>query len=119
MRDGDVFASSQGELMPGNPPFGPYREILLELFNPGTSLEMLKPVRGVIEDCVGAIATKLDRCDGVRVAEVIWRAAFVMVCGLPTDVAFETIDTELVAKIRQAPQGGPDVISRLAAEPLT
>jgi Cytochrome P450 len=119
MRDGEVFASSQGELMPGNPPFGPYREILLELFNPGTSLEMLKPVRSVIEDCVGAVATKLDRCDGVRVTEVVWRAAFVMVCGLPTDVAFETINTELVGKIRQAPRGGPDVISRLAAEPLT
>jgi cytochrome P450 len=119
MRDGEVFASSQGELMPGNPPFGPYREILLELFNPGTSLEMLKPVRGIIEDCVGAVAAKLDRCDGVRVAEVVWRAAFVMVCGLPLDVAPEAVDTELVGKVRRAPRGGPDVISRLAAEPLT
>jgi hypothetical protein len=119
MRDGDVFGSRQGELMPGSPPFGPYREILLELFNPGNSREMLKPVRGVIEECVGAVATKLDRCDGGRVADVIWRAAFVIVCGLPTDVALETVDTELIGKIRRAPRGGPDVISRLATEPLT
>ncbi|WP_165691583.1 cytochrome P450 [Mycobacterium numidiamassiliense] len=119
VRDGEVFASRQGEVMPGNPPFGPYREILLELFNPGSSLEMLKPVRGVIEECVGAIATKLDRCDGARVADIVWRAAFVMVCGLPSDIALETVGAELVGKIRQAPPGGPDVISRLAAEPLT
>jgi hypothetical protein len=119
VRDGEVFGSRQGELMPGKPPFGPYRDILLELFNPSGSLEMLKPVREVIEECVGAIATKLDRCDGVRVADVVWRAAFVKVCGLPMDVALETVDAELVGKIRRAPQGGPDMISRLAAEPLT
>ena len=119
MRDGDVFGTRQGELMPGNPPFGPYREILLELFNPGNSREMLKPVRGVIEECVGAVAAKLDRCDGGRVADVIWRAAFVISCGLPQDIALEAVSAELVGKIRRAPLGGPDVISRLAAEPLT
>jgi hypothetical protein len=119
VRDGEVFGSRQGELMPGNPPFGPYREILLELFNPGNSREMLKPVRGVIEQCVGAVATRLDRCDGGRVADVIWRAGFVMACGLPDDIALEAVDAELVGKIRRAPRGGPDVISRLAAEPLT
>jgi cytochrome P450 len=119
MRDGDVFATRQGELMPGNPPFGPYREILLELFNPGSSQEMLKPIRGLIEECIGAIATKQDRCDGVRVAENLCRAASVSACGLPTDIALEAVDAEVVGKIRRAPRGGPDVISRLAAEPLT
>jgi hypothetical protein len=119
MRDGEVFASRQGEMMPGNPPFGPYREILLELFNPAGSLQMLKPVRGVIEEQVRGIATKLDRCDGVRVADLLWRAAVVMACGLPTDVALETVDTKLVGKIRRAPLGGADVITRLAQEPLT
>ena len=80
---------------------------------------MLKPVRGIIEECVGAVATKLDRCDGVLVADVVCRAAFVTACGLPTDVGLEAVDPELVGKLRRAPLGGPDVISRLAAEPLT
>lgn len=119
VRDGDVFATRQGELMPGNPPFGPYREILLELLNPGNSRELLKPIRGLIEECIGAIATQLDRCDGVRVAEVLCRAASVSACGLPDDVPLEAVNPELIRKIRQAPLGGPDVISRLAAEPLT
>ncbi len=120
VRDGEVFASRQGELMPGNPPFGPYRKIMVELlFTPGNSREMLKPVREIVEKCVGAVATELDRCDGAAVAEVVWRAAFVTVCGLPTDLAPDAVDAELVRAIRQAPQGGPDVISRLAAEPLT
>jgi cytochrome P450 len=119
MRDGEVFASRQGELMPGNPPWGPYREILLELFDPGSSREMLKPVRGLIEECIGAVATELDRCDGVRVAEDLCRAGAVSACGLPADVALEAVNPELVGKIRRAPLGGPGVISRLAAEPLT
>lgn len=120
IRDGEVFASRQGELMEGNPPFGPYRKIMVELlFNPENSREMLKPVRGIIEKCVGAVATTLDRCDGAAVAEVVWRAAFVTVCGLPTDVALEAIDTQLVRETRRAPQCGPDVISRLATEPLS
>jgi cytochrome P450 len=80
---------------------------------------MLKPVRAVIEGCVRAVATKLDRCDGARVAEVIWRAAFVTTCGLPTDTALETVNAGLVGKVRRAPLGGPDLISRLATEPLT
>lgn len=120
VRDGDTFASRQGELMPGNPPFGPYRDIMVELlFNPGNSRDMLKPVRRIIEGCVGAVATRLDRCDGAGVAEVVWRAAFVTVCGLPTDLAPDAVSAELVGAIRRAPQGGPDVISRLATESLT
>jgi cytochrome P450 len=119
MRNGEVFASRQGELMPGNPPWGPYREILLELFNPGSSQEMLKPVRGLLEEGIGAVATNLDRCDGVHVAEVLCRAGAVSACGLPADVALEAVSPALVGKIRRAPPGGPDVISRLAAEPLT
>ena len=120
VRDGELFASRQGELMPGNPPFGPYRKIMVDLlFSPGNSREMLKPVRGIIENCVGAVATQLDRCDGAGVAEVVWRAAFVTVCGLPTDLAPDAVNEELVAAIRRAPQGGPDVISRIATKPLT
>ena len=120
VRDGELFASRQGELMPGNPPFGPYRRVMVELlFTPGNSREMLKPVRGIIENCVGAVATQLDRCDGAAVAEVVWRAAFVTVCGLPTDLAPDAVNAELVGAIRRAPPGGPDVISRLATEPLT
>jgi len=120
VRDGEVFASRQGELMAGNPPFGPYRKIMVDLlFTPGNSREMLKPVRGIIENFVGEVATKLDRCDGAGVAEVVWRAAFVTVCGLPTDLAPDAVSAELVGAIRRAPQGGPDVISRLATEPLT
>jgi hypothetical protein len=80
---------------------------------------MLKPVRGIIENCVGAVATQLDRCDGAAVAEVVWRAAFVTVCGLPTDLAPDAVNAEVVGAIRRAPPGGPDVISRLATEPLT
>jgi cytochrome P450 len=118
MRDGEVFASRQGELMPGNPPFGPYREILLELFNPGSSREMLKPIRRLIEDGVGAVA-KLDRCDGVRVADVLCRAASASACGVPRYVALEAVNAPVVGLIRQAPLGGPDLISRLAKEPLT
>ncbi|OBH34280.1 hypothetical protein A5692_13325 [Mycobacterium sp. E342] len=120
VRDGDLFASRQGELMPGNPPFGPYREIMVDLlFNPVNSREMLSPVRGIIEKCVDAVATKLDRCDGAGVAEVVWRAAFVTVCGLPTDTPIDAVNPKLVGTIRRAPLGGPDVISRLATEPLT
>jgi hypothetical protein len=119
VRNGEVFGTRQGQLMPGNPPFGPYREYLLELFNPGNSREMLKPVRGLIEEGIGAIAGKLDRCDGARVAAILCHAASGSACGLPVDVALEAVDTELVGKIRRAPLGGSDVISRLAAEPLT
>jgi cytochrome P450 len=120
VRDGELFASRQGELMPGNPPFGPYRKIMVDLlFTPGNSREMLKPVRGIIENLVEEVATKLDRCDGAAVAEVVWRAAFVTVCGLPTDLAPDAVNAELVGAIRRAPPGGPDVISRLAGEPLT
>lgn len=120
LRDGELFASRQGELMPGNPPFGPYRTIMVEqLFTPGNSRDMLRPVRTIIERCVGAVAAQLDRCDGAGVAEVVWRAAFVTVCGLPTDTAPEAVNTELVRTIRQAPQGGPDVLSILATEPLS
>lgn len=119
VRDGETFASRQGELMPGNPPFGPYRDIMVELlFNPGNSREMLKPVRRIIEDCVAAVAARLDHCDGSGVAEVVWRAAFVTVCGLPSDLAPDAVNARLVGAIRRAPQGGPDVISRLADEPL-
>jgi cytochrome P450 len=118
MRDGEVFASRQGEMMPGNPPFGPYREILLELLNPGSSREMLKPIRRLIEDGVGAVA-KLDRCDGVRVAEVLCRAASASACGVPRYIGLDAVNAEVVGLIRQAPLGGPDVISRLADEPLT
>ncbi|SPM36513.1 Cytochrome P450, partial [Mycobacterium rhizamassiliense] len=112
IRDGEVFASRQGELMPGNPPWAPYREILLELFNPGSSREMLKPVRELVEECIHAVATELDRCDGVRVADM-------SACGLPADIALETVTPDLVGTIRRAPLGGADVISRLADEPLT
>ncbi|OJZ67929.1 hypothetical protein BRW65_25680 [Mycobacterium paraffinicum] len=120
MRDGDLFASRQGELMPGNPPFGPYRKIMVEqLFTPGNSRDMLKPVRAIIEQCVGAVVTQLDRCDGAGVAEVVWRAAFVTVCGLPTHTAPDAVNTQLVAAMRRAPLGGPNVISLLANEPLT
>ncbi|OBH10057.1 hypothetical protein A5695_22660 [Mycobacterium sp. E1747] len=120
IRDGEVFASRQGELMPGNRPFGPYRKIMVEqLFTPGNSRDMLKPVRVIIERCVDAIAAQLDHCDGAGVAEVVWRAAFVTVCGLPTDLAPDAVNAELVAKIRRAPQGGPDVLSLLATEPLS
>lgn len=120
MRDGDTFASRQGELMPGSPPFGPYRQIMVELlFNPGNSRDMLKPVRRIIEDCVGAVATRLDRCDGAGVAEVVWRAAFVTVCGLPSNLAPDAVSAPLVAAMRRTPLDGPDVISRLAAEPLS
>ncbi len=119
MRDGEVFASRQGELMPGNPPFGPYREILLELLNPGSSREMLKPVRGLIEEGIGDIAAKLDRCDGVRVADCLCRAASLSACGLPANVGLEAVNPELVGKLRRTPLGGFDVISRLAAEPVT
>ncbi|ORB70841.1 cytochrome P450 [Mycobacterium scrofulaceum] len=120
IRDGELFASRQGELMPGNPPFGPYRKIMVEqLFTPGNSRDMLQPVRAIVETCVDAVATQLDGCDGAGVAEVVWRAAFVTVCGLPTDVAPDAVNTDLVAAIRRAPQGGPDVISLLADEPLT
>src|ERR1700733_11720401 len=119
MRDGEVFGSRQGELMPGNPPFGPYREYLLELFNPGNSREMLKPVRGLIEEGIGAIAANLDRCDGARFAQILCHAGSASACGLSANAALETVNAELVGKIRRAPLGGPDVISRLAAEPLT
>ncbi|OBG54780.1 hypothetical protein A5703_08600 [Mycobacterium sp. E188] len=120
IRDGEVFASRQGELMPGNPPFGPYRKIMVEqLFTPGNSRDMLRPVRVIVERCVDAVAAQLDRCDGAGVAEVVWRAAFVTVCGLPTDLAPDAVNAELVAKIRRAPQGGPDVLSLLATEPLS
>jgi cytochrome P450 len=119
MRDGEVFGTRQGELMPGNPPFGPYREILLELFNPGSSRAMLKPVRELIEECIRAVATKLDRCDGVRVAEIICRAASVSACGLPADRGLEAVNPQLVGKLRLAPLDGANVISRLADEPLS
>jgi cytochrome P450 len=119
MRDGEVFASRQGELMPGNPPFGPYREILLELLNPGSSREMLKPVRRLIEDGIGEIATKLDRCDGARAADALCHAAAVSACGLPANIGLETVTPALIGKLRQAPLGGFDVISRLATEPVT
>ncbi|MCV7436624.1 cytochrome P450 [Mycobacterium seoulense] len=120
LRDGDVFASRQGELMPGQPPFAPYRKIMVDLlFTPGNSREMLKPVRGFIEERVGALATKLDACDGAAVADAVWRAGFVTVSGLPADVDLQALDPKLVGAIRRAPQGGPDVISRLATEPLT
>lgn len=120
IRDGEVFASRQGELMPGNRPFGPYRKIMVEqLFTPGNSRDMLKPARTIIEKSVGAVETQLDRCDGAGVAELVWRAAFVTVCGLPTHTAPDAVNTELVAAIRRHPQGGPDVISLLADEPLT
>ncbi|BAX92915.1 cytochrome P450 [Mycobacterium shigaense] len=119
IRDGEVFASRQGELMPGNPPWAPYREFLLEVFNPGGSREMLKPVRGIVEEGIGAVAASLDRCNGGRVAEVLCHAGAMSACGLPADVALETVNPQLIAKIRQAPLGGPDLISRLAAAPLT
>lgn len=120
VRDGEIFGSRQGELMPGKPAFGPYRKIMVELlFTPGNSRDMLVPVREIIEQCVGAVTTQLDRCDGAGVAEVVWRAALVEVCGLPTDTALDAVNVELVNAIRRAPQGGPDVISRLATEPLT
>ncbi|WAJ42492.1 cytochrome P450 [Mycobacterium sp. Aquia_216] len=118
MRDGEVFASRQGEMMPGNPPFGPYREILLELFNPANSREMLKPIRRLIEEGMDAVA-KLDRCDGVRVAEVLCHAASATACGVPRYVGLDAVNPEVVGLIRQAPLGGADVISRLADEPLT
>jgi cytochrome P450 len=119
VRDGEVFASRQGELMPGNPPWAPYREILLELFNPGNSREMLKPVRALIEECIGAVAAQLDRCDGVRVADIVCRAGSLSACGLPADTALEVVSPALVGQIRRAPPGGADVISRLADDPLT
>lgn len=120
IRDGETFASRQGELMPGNPPFGPYRKIMVELlFTPGNSRDMLRPVRGIIERIVGAVAARRDSCDGAGVADVVWRAAFVTICGLPTDLAPDAVNVELVGAIRRAPQGGPDVISLLATEPLT
>jgi hypothetical protein len=119
MRDGEVFASRQGELMPGNPPFGPYRAILLELLNPASSREMLRPIRLLIEEGIGEIAAKLDRCDGVRVADFFCRAASVSACGLPANVGLEAVNPELVGRLRRAPLGGFDVISRLAAEPVT
>jgi hypothetical protein len=119
VRDGEVFATRQGELMPGNPPFGPYREILLDLFNPGNSREMLKPVRKLIEEGIGAMAAKLDRCDGVRVAEILCRAGSMVACGLPENIPLEAVNPALVAQVRKAPVGGPDLISRLADEPLS
>ncbi|WP_142278423.1 cytochrome P450 [Mycobacterium europaeum] len=120
VRDGEVFASRQGELMLGNPPFGPYRKIMVDLlFNPANSREMLKPVRGIVENCVRSVARELDCCDGADVAEVVWRAAFVAACGLPTDTPLEALEPKLVGQIRRAPRGGPDVISRLATEPLS
>ncbi|MCV7428530.1 cytochrome P450 [Mycobacterium montefiorense] len=119
MRDGEVFGTRQGELMPGNLPFGPYREILLELFNPGSSREMLKPVRGLAEECIGDIAARLNRCDGVQVADVLCRAASMSACGLPPQVPLETVSPVVVGKIRRAPLGGADVITRLATEPLS
>lgn len=119
IRDGEVFASRQGELMPGHPTWAPYREILLELFNPGSSREMLQPVHGLIEECIRVVATELDRCDGVRVADIICRAGSASACGLPADVALEAVTPGLVGTIRRAPLGGADVISRLAHEPLS
>lgn len=118
MRDGDVFTSRQGEMMPGNPPFGPYHDILVELFNPGGSREMLKPIRGLVEEGIGAVA-KLDRCNGVLVADVLCHAASGLACGLPRYVPVDAVNPEVVGLIRQAPLGGADVISRLAAEPLS
>ncbi|OBF12268.1 hypothetical protein A5730_05215 [Mycobacterium sp. ACS4054] len=120
VRDGELFASRQSELMPGNPPFGPYRKIMVDLlFNPGNSREMLKPVRGIIEDGVRDVATQLDHCDGVNAADFAWRAAFVAVSGLPADVGLEALNPQLVGAARRKPRGGADVISRLAGEALT
>jgi cytochrome P450 len=119
MRNGEVFGSRQGELMPGNPPFGPYREILLELFNPDGSREMMKPVRELLEECIGAVATNLDRCDGVRVAEVVCSTASLSACGVPANVALEAVTEQLVGKLRRAPLDGPGLIGRLAAAPIT
>lgn len=120
VRDGELFASRQSELMPGNPPFGPYRKIMVDLlFNPGNSREMLQPVRGIIENGIRDVATQLDHCDGAMFADFVWRTAFFAIAGLPDDVKLEALNPELVAAVRRAPRGGPDVISRLAGEALT
>lgn len=118
VRDGEVFASRQGEMMPGNPPFGPYHSILVELLNPASSREMLKPIRGLIEQTIGVVA-KQDRCNGVLIAVVLCHAAAALACGLPRHVGIDAVNAEVVGLIRQAPLGGQDVISRLADEPLS
>ncbi|MCV7031962.1 cytochrome P450 [Mycobacterium sherrisii] len=118
MRDGEVFGSRQGELMPGNRPFGPYHAILVELFNPGSSREMLTSIRGLIEEGVGVVA-KFRRCDAAQVAEVVCFTASGLVCGLPRDIPINAVTADLVGQVRRAPVGGPDVITRLAAEPLS
>ncbi|WP_025734951.1 cytochrome P450 [Mycobacterium genavense] len=118
LRDGELFASRQGEMMPGNPHFGPYHSVLVELFNPGSSREMLQSIRGLIQEGIGAVA-KLDRCDGARVADILCFTASGPVCGLPPYVPIDAVTPELVGMIRRAPVGGPDVISRLADEPLS
>jgi hypothetical protein len=118
VRDGEVFASRQGEMMPGNPPFGPYHAILVELLNPGSSRELMKPIRRLIEETVDAVA-KQGGCNGVLVAVVLCHAASAVACGLPRHVGIDAVSAEVVGLIRQAPLGGPDVISRLADEPLS
>ena len=68
-----------GELMPGNPPFGPRTgKSCSSCSIRAHSREMLKPVRASSKTASAPSRPKLDRCDGGRVAEVIWRAAFVI-----------------------------------------
>lgn len=118
MRDGEVFGSRQGELMPGDRSFDPYHAILVDLFNPGSSREMLKPIRGLIEEGVGTVA-KLRRCDAAQVADIVCFTASGLVCGLPSYVAIDSVTAELVGQLRREPMGGSDVITRLADEQLT
>jgi hypothetical protein len=118
MRDGEIFGSRQGELMPGNPPFGPYHAVLVEVFNPGSSREMMNPLRALIEEGVGSVA-QLDRCNGALVADILCQAASAKACGLPPYVGLDAVNAAVVGMIREMPLGGPDLISRLAAEPLS
>ena len=119
MRDGELFASRQGELMPGKPSFDLYHAILVDLFSPGTSREMMKPIRAQIEEGIRAVATNLDRINGALVAQVLCTTASGLTCGLPPYVGLDAVNATVIGMIRQAPLGGPDLISRLAAEPLS
>ncbi len=118
MRNGEVFGSRQGELMPGNKSFDPYHAVLVELFTPGSSREMLKPIRRLIELTVDTVV-QLHRCDAAQVADILCFTASGLACGLPAHVPINAVTAEIVGQIRRASLGGPDVITGLAEAPLS